>query len=264
MARASSRCFLAETAVMRLGTILPRSDTYRINSLESLKSIFGAFGPVNGQVLRRRKNGRRAPASAMFLLLDHCIGIVTPAPWTVTTITTTVTIATEAAVAVAAEPAATVVAITIAIRLAHHGRRTFFVFFDANGQIANHVFADPLLALDLGDSGRRRVDVQQHKMGLAVLVHAVGQRTHAPVLGLGDLTARLLDDAGHLGRQFVHLLGARVLTREKNMLIKRHGCPFLCWRGARRQALRDLRKGLDNAQKAEARDDGPTGPATSI
>src|SRR4029079_6056899 len=36
-----------------------------------------------------------------------------------------------------------------------------------------------------------------------------------------------------------------------------------CWRGSRRQALRDLRKGLDNAQKAEARDDGPTGPATS-
>ena len=27
MARASSRCFLAETAVMRLGTILPRSET---------------------------------------------------------------------------------------------------------------------------------------------------------------------------------------------------------------------------------------------
>ena len=27
MARASSRCFFAETAVMRLGTILPRSDT---------------------------------------------------------------------------------------------------------------------------------------------------------------------------------------------------------------------------------------------
>jgi len=36
MARASSRCFLAETAVIRLGTILPRSDTYRCKSLTSL------------------------------------------------------------------------------------------------------------------------------------------------------------------------------------------------------------------------------------
>src|SRR5262249_1194906 len=33
--------------------------------------------------------------------------------------------------------------------------------------------------------------------------------------------------AGHLGRQFFHLLGARVLTREKDMLIERHGDPFL-------------------------------------
>ena len=38
-------------------------------------------------------------------------------------------------------------------------------------------------------------------------------------------------------------LGARILAREKNMLVKRHGCPFLrCWRGFRRQALRALRE----------------------
>src|SRR5262252_2452809 len=38
----------------------------------------------------------------------------------------------------------------------------------------------------------------------------------------------------------------------------------MCWRGSRRQALRDLRKGLDrSAQKAGTRDDGPTGPAAS-
>src|SRR4029077_11531176 len=87
---------------------------------------------------------------------------------------------------------------------------------------------------------------------------------HAPVLGLGDLAAKPFDDARHLGGQLFDLLGARILKREKTMLIKRHGCPFLCWRGSRRQALRDLRKGLDNAQKAEARDDGTTGPATAI
>ena len=58
-------------------------------------------------------------------------------------------------------------------------------------------------------------------------VHAIGQRTHAPVFRFHDLAAALLDDAGHLGGQFFDLLGARILTREKNMLIKRHGCPFL-------------------------------------
>jgi hypothetical protein len=36
IARASSRCFFAETAVMRLGTILPRSEMKRDSSLMSL------------------------------------------------------------------------------------------------------------------------------------------------------------------------------------------------------------------------------------
>src|SRR5213593_394510 len=74
-------------------------------------------------------------------------------------------------------------------------------------------------------------------MGFSILVHAVGQGTHAPVFHLHDLAAELLDDAGHLGGQFFDLLGTGILTREKNMLIKRHGCPFLSWRSSRRQAL---------------------------
>src|SRR5258707_1836457 len=101
------------------------------------------------------------------------------------------------------------------------------MLFDANGEIADDVFADPFLPLDLGDRRRRAVDVQKHEMGFAVFVHPIGQRTYAPVFHLHDLAAELLDDAGHLGGQFLDLLGARILAREKNMLIKRHGCPFL-------------------------------------
>src|SRR5207253_3492000 len=134
-----------------------------------------------------------------------------------------ITIAAETA----AEAAGTVVTLAVAIGLAHHRRRTFFVFLDADAEIADHVFADALLALDLGDRRGRRLDVEQHEVRLAVLVHAVGEGAHAPVLGLADLAAGLFDNAGHLGRQFFHLLGARVLTREKDMLIKRHGGPFL-------------------------------------
>src|SRR6185369_13416220 len=167
---------------------------------------------------------------------------------------TAVTIAAETA---ATESTATVVTLTVAIGLAHHRRRAFFVFLDADAEIADHVFADALLALDLGDRRRRRLDVEQHEVRLAVLVHTVGEGAHAPVLGLNDLAARLLDDAGHLGRQFFHLLGARVLTREEDMLIKRHGCPFLCWRGSRRQALRGLWKGLGD--KLRRRKHGTTG-----
>src|SRR5262249_36158034 len=123
------------------------------------------------------------------------------------------------------------------------------MFLDADAEIADHVFADALLALDLGDRSRRRLDVEQHEMRLAVLVHAIGEGAHAPVLGLGDLAAGLLDNAGHLGGQFFHLLGARVRTREKNILVKRYGFPSLCWRVSRRQPLRALRKGLGGSSE---------------
>jgi hypothetical protein len=53
------------------------------------------------------------------------------------------------------------------------------------------------------------------------------------MLGLGDLAAELLDDPGHLSGQFLDLLGARVLAREKNMLVKRHDGPFLIKRAIR-------------------------------
>src|SRR6185369_4157527 len=99
---------------------------------------------------------------------------------------TAFTITTETAFAVAAEAAATIIALAIAIGLAHHGRGTFLVLFDADGEVTDDVFRDPLLPLDLGDRGGGRIDVHQHEVCFAILVHAVGERTHAPVLGLGD------------------------------------------------------------------------------
>src|SRR4051812_18279777 len=160
-------------------------------------------------------------------LLFRRFFVTGPARATVGTITAVATITAEAAaIALAAEATAAVITLAVAIGLAHHRRRAFLELLDADADIADHVFADPLLALDLGDRRRRRVDVEQDEVRLAVLVHAVGEGANPPILGLGDLTAETFDDTGHLGRQFFHLLGARVLTREKNMLIKRHGCPF--------------------------------------
>src|SRR5258708_34883195 len=95
-----------------------------------------------------------------------------------------VAFAPEAAFAVTAEPAAAIVALAVTIGLAHHRRGTFLMLFDADGEIADDVFADPLLALDLRDRSRGSVDVQQHEVRLAILVHAVGEGAHAPVLGL--------------------------------------------------------------------------------
>src|SRR5712672_1263470 len=78
--------------------------------------------------------------------------------------TTPVAIATEAAFAVTAETAAAIVAFAVTIGLAHHRRGTFLMLFDANGEVADDVFADPLLPLDLRDRSRGRIDVDQHEV----------------------------------------------------------------------------------------------------
>src|SRR3954469_18506728 len=150
------------------------------------------------------------------------------ATFTIATTETTLAVATEAtAFAIATESAATVVTLAVTVGLAHHRGRAFLELLDADAEIADHVFADALLALDLGDRRGRCVDVEQHEMRLAFLVHAVGEGGHPPILGLGALAAETFDDAGHLRSQLFDLLRARVLAREKNMLIESHGSPFL-------------------------------------
>src|SRR4051812_743208 len=64
------------------------------------------------------------------------------------TTTTTLAVASEtAAIAIAETAAAAVVAVTIGFT--HHRRRTFFVLADADSEIAQNVFAQTFLPLDL-------------------------------------------------------------------------------------------------------------------
>ncbi len=128
---------------------------------------------------------------------------------------TEATVAAEAAVA----EAAALVALTVAIDLAHHRRGAFLEFFDADGEVAQHVFVDALLTLDLGQRGRRRVDIEQREVRLAVLLDAEVQRLHAPVFVLGDLAAQTLDDGRELLGQVLDLLRADVLARKIDVFV---------------------------------------------
>ena len=94
---------------------------------------------------------------------------------------------------------------------------------DADGEIAQDIFVEPLLALDLGEGRGRRVDVEQRHVRLAVLADAVGEGLHPPIFGLGDLPAHLLDDAFVLRGERFDLLRAGVLAREVDVFVERHG-----------------------------------------
>src|SRR3546814_1300355 len=119
MAWASSRCFLADTAVMRLGTILPRSDTKPWSRRTSLYSIFGASLAAKGQLLRRRKNGRAMFQISLFASRGF--------------------FALAARAAIATLAARTALG---AFLLAHHDRRAGFQLIDLDGHVADDVFVD--------------------------------------------------------------------------------------------------------------------------
>ena len=90
---------------------------------------------------------------------------------------------------------------------------------DADGEIAQHVFVEPFLALDFVERGRRRIDVDQRHVRFAVLADAVVERLEAPIFVLGDLAALLFDDAGQLRGQFLDLLPAQILAREVDVFV---------------------------------------------
>src|SRR6476659_2193250 len=73
----------------------------------------------------------------------------------------------------AVEPVtAALIALAIAVGLAHHRGGAFLVLVDPDGEIAQHVFRETLLPLDFGECGRRRIELEHREVGLAVLPDA--------------------------------------------------------------------------------------------
>ena len=128
---------------------------------------------------------------------------------------------------------------------------------DPDGEIAQDVFVETLQPFDLVDRRRRRVEVHQREMRLAVLAQPVGEGLHAPIFGLLDRSAEAFDDALQLRGQFLDLLRAGVLARKIDVFIERHGCPFLiCLARPGAKPLEPFGKG-SNALKAGTPDAGP-------
>src|SRR5690349_5615924 len=71
-------------------------------------------------------------------------------------------------------------ALAFLLAAAHHRGRAALMLVDADGEEADDVLVDVRLALQLGDRGGRRVDVEGDVMRLAVLGDAIGQRTETP------------------------------------------------------------------------------------
>src|SRR5690606_27139146 len=145
------------------------------------------------------------------------------AVFTGATILARTAIATEAAAITAiATGAATAATVPLAITTTHHRRGTLLQRVNADGHIADDVLVQGHLALQLGHRRRRGVEVERDIMRLAVLLDAEGERAQAPIFGLGDLALTLFDDLGQRFADGVDLCRGKVLTRQEDMLVKRH------------------------------------------
>jgi len=98
-------------------------------------------------------------------------------------------------------------------------------------------------------------------MCFAILVHPIGQGTYAPVFHFHDL-ARVARRYRSSGGKFFDLLCTRILTREKNMLIKSMGVLSSVGAAPGDKPFEPSER-TRYAQKAETRDDEPTGSVTS-
>ena len=172
-------------------------------------------------------------------------------------------IAETAAVAIT-ETESAIVTLTVAIDLAHHRGWTFLVLVHTHGDVAQHVLAEPFLALDLVESSGGCVDVEKGEMRLAGLAQTVGEGLHAPLLGLDDLASHLLENARELGGQVFDLLRARILARQEDVFVEGHRYAFPCVMLLPAQSPSSPFGKGSNAQKAGTRDAGPSGPAAQV
>ena len=98
---------------------------------------------------------------------------------------------------------------------------------DLDGHVADNVFVDLRLTLQLGDDIAGGIDLEHHVMRLAVLGDLVRQATQAPALGFHDPAVIIVDDLGGVFRQCIHLRLCQILARKEHMLIQSHVLSFV-------------------------------------
>ena len=153
-------------------------------------------------------------------------------------------------------PPITTVAALVAILLAHLGAGLGLEFVDANSDETDDVGVDAHAPFHLGQGIRRRVDIEEGVVSLAVLLDFEGEVLQSPILLLGDLALAFFDDALEFFHQSFDLGLGDVLARQECMLVERHtGWPFgsSCAAFSQRSSLSLRRKAPIRPEK------GPSG-----
>jgi hypothetical protein len=115
-----------------------------------------------------------------------------------------------------------VAAVAAVVALLHLHRGTVLMRLDLDGEHAHHVVVQTREALHLLHGLGGCFGAHEGVMTLAVLVDLVGHRLDAPVFGADDLAAVVRKDGREMVDQALGLRAGQVLTRDHDMLVKRH------------------------------------------
>src|SRR5262249_18714147 len=139
-------------------------------------------------------------------------------------VTETRTLAARAVAPAAALGTVAAVARTIPLVGAalHPGRRTLLQGIHTDGEVADGGFVDRHGALELLHGSRRRIDVHQGVVTLAVLLDPEREGPEAPVFLLLDGAALGGDQFSELVGQCLHLRRRHVLARDEDVLVQCH------------------------------------------
>jgi hypothetical protein len=150
--------------------------------------------------------------------------IATRSPVPTIAAVTASTISTVAPITVAA---VSITALATVIATFHHRRLALIGLIDADSNKANNVRGEAHLPLHLSDRGVRRVNIHEGEVSFAIFPNLESEVLHAPIFGLADLAAKLLDDGLEALLQGGHLLRRDILARKEYVLVMWHIAPFL-------------------------------------
>ena len=123
----------------------------------------------------------------------------------------------------------------------HLNRWQLFVLINFDGQNAHHVIMQTHQAFHFLYGGRWCVRTQEGIVALAVFVDLVGHRFDAPVFAVDELAVVVSQNCAEMFDKAFCLRVGQILTRNHNMLIKRHVHSYLYQGAFHRQGICVLR-----------------------
>ena len=131
-----------------------------------------------------------------------------------------------------------------------------------DGHEPQDVLMQPHLAFHLRDRGMRRIDIEKLIMTFAVFLHLIGEGAQAPIFGLANGAAAILDDGREGLDHRLDLLRGNIRPRDQYMFIEAHGALSFPVRARRKAPFEPI--SVKGKAPKDCQRSGDTGARTKV